>query len=362
MQEDTYRGEPNDPLSLNLYTYCVNNPLVYYDPSGHEVITLLALWAGAIAASPDTQLDMQFMALSISEGDYFGAVLDALGLLIPGITGLGQGSKSVKKFLPEIGEGINKALEWTKGLLPKADNVINNVVEWTKDLLPKADNVINNVVEWTKGLLPKADNALNNAVKWTKGLFSKSDDIVRNVNKFDEVPEMLNKLDDGAVKSFDDIEKIIDDFYDFADDTKKIANDTAKGPLKRVLQNADNAKHIDEGLEGASEVVFKTGKEGEEYLAKLVGGKPQQYFKTTHGGRYIDQLADGIAYESKVGYRSLDLFTNKQVLKDMELLNDGIVDAVEWHFFRSGNTGKIGPSKTLIEMLIENGIKVVTHN
>ena len=35
LQEDTYTGDINDPLSLNLYTYCANNPLVYYDPSGH---------------------------------------------------------------------------------------------------------------------------------------------------------------------------------------------------------------------------------------------------------------------------------------------------------------------------------------
>lgn len=33
--EDTYRGTANDPLSLNLYTYCVNNPLIYFDPTGH---------------------------------------------------------------------------------------------------------------------------------------------------------------------------------------------------------------------------------------------------------------------------------------------------------------------------------------
>ena len=33
--EDTYRGQANDPLSLNLYTYCANNPIVYVDPSGH---------------------------------------------------------------------------------------------------------------------------------------------------------------------------------------------------------------------------------------------------------------------------------------------------------------------------------------
>ena len=35
MQEDTYRGSARDPLSLNLYTYCSNEPVMYYDPSGH---------------------------------------------------------------------------------------------------------------------------------------------------------------------------------------------------------------------------------------------------------------------------------------------------------------------------------------
>jgi RHS repeat-associated protein len=37
MQEDTYRGNSADPLSLNLYTYVSNNPLVYWDPTGHYV-------------------------------------------------------------------------------------------------------------------------------------------------------------------------------------------------------------------------------------------------------------------------------------------------------------------------------------
>ena len=37
--EDTYRGQADDPLSLNLYTYCANNPIIYWDPSGHEYIT-----------------------------------------------------------------------------------------------------------------------------------------------------------------------------------------------------------------------------------------------------------------------------------------------------------------------------------
>lgn len=36
--EDSYSGQANDPLSLNRYTYCVNNPVVFIDPSGFKHI------------------------------------------------------------------------------------------------------------------------------------------------------------------------------------------------------------------------------------------------------------------------------------------------------------------------------------
>lgn len=35
MSEDTYGGELSDPLSLNLYTYVHNEPVLYWDPTGH---------------------------------------------------------------------------------------------------------------------------------------------------------------------------------------------------------------------------------------------------------------------------------------------------------------------------------------
>lgn len=35
LSEDTFLGDRNDPLSLNLYTYCHNEPLMYSDPTGH---------------------------------------------------------------------------------------------------------------------------------------------------------------------------------------------------------------------------------------------------------------------------------------------------------------------------------------
>jgi len=35
LTEDTYLGSIADPLSLNLYAYCHNEPVMYYDPTGH---------------------------------------------------------------------------------------------------------------------------------------------------------------------------------------------------------------------------------------------------------------------------------------------------------------------------------------
>ncbi|NGQ97128.1 type IV secretion protein Rhs [Brevibacillus sp. SYP-B805] len=37
ISEDTYKGQVDNPLSLNRYTYVANNPLRYKDPTGHEM-------------------------------------------------------------------------------------------------------------------------------------------------------------------------------------------------------------------------------------------------------------------------------------------------------------------------------------
>ena len=47
LQEDTYTGDIKDPLSLNLYTYCQNNPLIYDDPTGHFLHILIGAAVGA---------------------------------------------------------------------------------------------------------------------------------------------------------------------------------------------------------------------------------------------------------------------------------------------------------------------------
>jgi RHS repeat-associated protein len=41
LSEDTNTGKATDPLSLNFYTYCKNNPIKYVDPTGHYELELL---------------------------------------------------------------------------------------------------------------------------------------------------------------------------------------------------------------------------------------------------------------------------------------------------------------------------------
>ena len=45
INEDTYEGDNKNPLSLNLYTYVLNNPLRYVDPSGQYCVSVDGNWS-----------------------------------------------------------------------------------------------------------------------------------------------------------------------------------------------------------------------------------------------------------------------------------------------------------------------------
>lgn len=78
--------------------------------------------------------------------------------------------------------------------------------------------------------------------------------------------------------------------------------------------------------------IGSTGKIGEQAL-KSLGGESQVYFSTSQGARYVDQLVNGVAHESKVGYASLTKTIRKQIEKDIELLQTKQIDGATWHFF-----------------------------
>ena len=116
------------------------------------------------------------------------------------------------------------------------------------------------------------------------------------------------------------------------------------------------------GPEGgaAKGAIGATGKIGESAL-KALGGESQVYFRTSQGGRYVDQLVNGIANESKVGYQSLTPSISSQIAKDAELINSGQIQGATWNFFQSPVTGLGGPSQPLFNALQQNGINVIIH-
>ena len=105
------------------------------------------------------------------------------------------------------------------------------------------------------------------------------------------------------------------------------------------------------------EAIGATGRIGAQTLRKL-GGVSQNYFPTSQGARYVDQLVGDIAHESKVGYQTLTDTISRQIGKGAQLLASGRVDAVSWDFFRSPVTGLRGPSAMLRSALEEKGISV----
>jgi hypothetical protein len=74
-----------------------------------------------------------------------------------------------------------------------------------------------------------------------------------------------------------------------------------------------------------------TGRVGEAALKQL-GGVSQKFFRTSQGGRYIDQLVNGIAHESKVGYRALTSDIRLQIAKEVEMMRSGQIQGSVGNF------------------------------
>jgi hypothetical protein len=99
------------------------------------------------------------------------------------------------------------------------------------------------------------------------------------------------------------------------------------------------------------------GQAAEKLLARQYGGAQQVTLKTSFARRVVDNLAEGVAMEAKVGLISLTRRIRSQIAKDVELMNKGLVDAVQWHFF-PGQTGT-GPTAPLRQALEEAGIEMI---
>lgn len=136
ISEDTVRGDIEDPLSLNLYTYTHNNPLKYIDPNGHFAITAATALTAAKAVAALTAL---------------WATYEISTAIIPEIDWAGIGD-SITNTIDSIADGISN-------IMSQADLYNNTQTTVTTfptshDLYDTGKDVVNNpskLISWQLG-------------------------------------------------------------------------------------------------------------------------------------------------------------------------------------------------------------------
>lgn len=152
-----------DPLSLNLYTYCANNPIMYQDPSGHFWETVLdiggIIWSAADMWNDPSWSNLGFLlwdvgatVLPFVPGSYtakggklliktagkaddvvdaFKALSKADRLAAAGGGNLVMGYKNLKKVVKGLGLEVHHLLEkrFAKTLGLKADDILSIAID-----------------------------------------------------------------------------------------------------------------------------------------------------------------------------------------------------------------------------------------
>jgi len=262
--------------------------------------------------------------------------------------------KGVKDNTIGLVESIPQAVPMVKELVKGVIGGDIDIAELAKAVLKGAVGDYWHVIRYADTLNPLKKKTDSEVYNYGRAVGSVATDIVlafagativdkaMDLLKGSKVGQKIVSLANQARNYFNDFtcqnkQVLANTLYDILDDS----SDVAKAAAKRRI--------------------FSGGDAGEEFLKEMFGGRQQAYFKTSQGRRFVDQLAGRTAHESKVGYVAATDFIKKQAAKDAELLATKQVDEVVWHFFRSADTQKIGPSAPLKKLLEDYGIKVVIY-
>ncbi|MDG0814213.1 RHS repeat-associated core domain-containing protein [Cohnella rhizosphaerae] len=151
MNEDTYEGQIDNPLSLNLYTYVNNNPLIYTDPSGNiaQLLPYLFQYAGyryskkPKQAVEDYKSFMKFMfvddinTILDPNASGFDKTLAAMGFIPIGkiykegsliIKLANKEGAVIERAVKFSGEGVEKTLDSTLNSYEQARNLALDII------------------------------------------------------------------------------------------------------------------------------------------------------------------------------------------------------------------------------------------
>lgn len=120
------------------------------------------------------------------------------------------------------------------------------------------------------------------------------------------------------------------------------------------------------GMAGSNEgdLTFAHHAEAVKYVRSLVRGQERRIAtKETGHWRLIDAMDRyGVAHQTYIGPKHTAKDVTDQMLKDAELIRDGKLNGVVWHFFRRTGDADSGPSPSLRSQLESRGIMVVVHS
>ena len=137
ISRDSFAGSNNDPLSLNLYTYCHNNPVSGTDSTGHFLDTLLDIASLAY--------DIYSFAKDPTPSGALDVALDIVGLAAPGIpsAGLKAGAHLAGAAYKAAGatHGLSKAVGVVAAVSKNGDTALK-LTDTVKDA-KKASNIVN---------------------------------------------------------------------------------------------------------------------------------------------------------------------------------------------------------------------------
>ena len=148
LNQDSYLGNPNDPLSLNQYTYAHNNPVMGVDPSGQWLETVLD-----VISFVDSAVTLYKEPSLVNAGMF---AWDAISIIVPGVPG-SYVAKTVK-FASKADDLIDLGKN-TKSVVSLAKKT-DDIVESTKCLPTPKTQLDNNVKDYLKVSKSDLDKAL----------------------------------------------------------------------------------------------------------------------------------------------------------------------------------------------------------
>lgn len=214
------------------------------------------------------------------------------------------------------------------------------------------------------GVVPYAGDAVaipGKAIKFVARNPEMAATVAAAVVAINKVPEKVKiEAAKGIWKGWDDLKA--------AGYSDKALLQLSKGTtnLDKLAAAMKRSNHVD----GARAKFFKDGLEGEAWLTvHLKVSQPQVRLVTdgcvdicnSSNRRIIDNLLDGVAHESKVGFKYLTPELERQIRSDAHLIEIGTIKGAHWHFLASSHTNKLGADKRVLDLLDELGIPYTVH-